>query len=128
LRFTLNNCALLCDAGCTATHGGDTMKLLQIVPRDSRRLYDAMVKKQADIRRRGRGTFLRSGAKRKNAAKWTHAKFKGTVDLSRSSTDLVAVKIKSRVDIDESKLLSAFLGWIDRHFGDQLRIVTIQYR
>jgi hypothetical protein len=25
-------------------------------------------------------------------------------------------------------LLSAFIGWIDRHFGDQVQSVTIQYR
>jgi hypothetical protein len=104
------------------------MKLLQIVPRDGSRLYDAIVRKQADIRKRGRGTFAVAGRKRKDSATWSHAKFKGSVDLARGAEAAVAVKIKSRVKIDESKMLSAFLGWIDRHFGDDLATVTIEYR
>jgi hypothetical protein len=102
------------------------MKMLEIVPRDGRRFYDAMVRKQADIRKKGRGTFSRSGPKRRTAARWVHAKFTGSVDLERLP-DRVAAKIRSRVGADESKLATAFLGWIDRHFGDQLVSVTIHY-
>ena len=36
------------------------MKLLQIVPRDGTHRYGAMNRKQAEIRRRGRGTFSRA--------------------------------------------------------------------
>ena len=36
------------------------MKLLEIVPSDRTRLYSAMIRKQAEIRRSGRGTFLRA--------------------------------------------------------------------
>jgi hypothetical protein len=39
----------------------------------------------------------------------------------------VTEKIKSRNKVDESKLCTAFLGWVDRHFGDDLASVTIQY-
>lgn len=104
------------------------MKTLEITPRDGRRFYDAIIKKQDDIHQRGRGTFSRTGAKRSNAAQWTHTKFKGSVNLARGTGETVSVKIKSRVKTDESKMLSAFLGWIDRHFGDRLQTVTIQYR
>ena len=103
------------------------MKLLQIVPRDGRRFYDSIVRKQDDIRKNGRGTFSRTGRKRRNAAHWVHAKFTGSVDLERS-TDHVSAKVKSRNKTDESKLCTAFLGWVDRHFGDDLASVTIQYR
>ena len=44
------------------------MKMLQIVPRGGTRLYGAMIKKQAEIRRGGRGTFSRAGARKRNAA------------------------------------------------------------
>jgi len=103
-----------------------TMKLLQIVPRDGRRFFDAIVQKQADIRKNGRGTFSRTGPKRRNAAHWVHAKFTGSIDLERAS-GLVTAKVKSRDEVDESNLCRAFLGWIDRHFGDELVSVTIQY-
>jgi hypothetical protein len=102
------------------------MKLLQIVPRDGRRFYDSIVRKQDDIRKNGRGTFSRKGPKRANAAHWVHAKFTGSVDLARS-VNVVNAKVKSRNKADESKLCTAFLGWVDRHFGDDLASVTIQY-
>jgi hypothetical protein len=103
------------------------MKVLQIVPRDGRRFYDSVVRKQDDIHRNGRGTFSRKGPKRRNAAHWVHAKFTGSVDLARTE-NVVTAKIKSRNKTDESKLCTAFLGWVDRHFGDDLASVTIQYR
>ena len=102
------------------------MKVLQIVPRNGKRFFDSIVRKQDDIRKNGRGTFSRSGAKRKNAAHWVHAKYSGSIDLKNSS-DLVIAKVKSRDQVDESNLSRAFLGWIDRHFGDDLVSVTIQY-
>jgi hypothetical protein len=40
------------------------MKLLQIISRDGTRLYGAMIRKQAEIRRNGRGTFLRARARK----------------------------------------------------------------
>jgi hypothetical protein len=29
---------------------------------------------------------------------------------------------------DEARLLSSFLGWLDRHFGEHLSAVNIKYR
>jgi hypothetical protein len=103
------------------------MKVLQIVPRDGRRFFDSIVRKQDDIRKNGRGTFSRSGAKRKNAAHWVHAKYSGSIDLARAS-NIVTAKVKSRDKVDESNLSRAFLGWIDRHFGGDLVSVMIEYR
>jgi len=60
---------------------GLDMKLLQIVPRDDTRLYGAMIRKQAEIRRSGRGTFSGARARKRNAARWTHARYKGSINL-----------------------------------------------
>jgi hypothetical protein len=104
------------------------MKLLQIVPRDGTRLYGAMIKKQAEIRRSGRGTFSRAGARKRSAARWTHIRYKGSINLEPGLSDAVEVAIKSPERGDEARLLSSFLGWLDRHFGDQLSAVNIQYQ
>ncbi|MGO9700472.1 MAG: hypothetical protein ACLPX7_14565 [Xanthobacteraceae bacterium] len=104
------------------------MKLLQIVPRDGTRLYGAMVKKQAEIRKSGRGTFSRAGAKRRNAARWTHVRYKGSINLEPGLSEAVEVAIKSPEPGDEARLLSSFLGWLDRHFGENLSSVNIQYQ
>ena len=104
------------------------MKLLQIVPRGGTRLYGAMVKKQADIRKSGRGTFSRLGVRRRNAARWGHVRYKGSLHLTAGLSDAVDVEIKSPEPGDEARLLSSFLGWLDRHFGDRLSSVNIQYQ
>jgi hypothetical protein len=96
------------------------MKVLQIESRDGSRLYGAMVKKQAEIRRGGRGTFSRAGAR------WTHVRYKGSIAIKRAG-DALSARIKSPDDGDEARLLSSFLGWLDRHFGKRLRSISIQY-
>jgi len=104
------------------------MKMLQIVPRSHARLYGAMIKKQAEIRKSGRGTFVRAGARKRHAARWTHVRYKGSIQLEPGQADAIEVAIKSPERGDEARLLSSFLGWLDRHFGDQLSSVNIEYR
>jgi hypothetical protein len=104
------------------------MKLLQLTPRAGTALFGAIVKKQADIRRAGRGTFSRVGAKRRHSARWSHVRYKGSINLKPGEADAVNVEIKSPDRGDEARLLSSFLGWIDRHFGDRMSAVNIQYQ
>lgn len=104
------------------------MKLLQVFPRDQRRLYGAMIKKQAEIRRSGRGTFSRARARKRNAARWTHVRYKGSINFEPGVSQAVEVTIKSTDRGDEARLLSSFLGWLDRHFGDDLSSINIEYR
>jgi hypothetical protein len=104
------------------------MKLLQVTPRSGKRLYGAMVRKQAEIRRGGRGTFSRVGPRRRNSVRWSHVRYKGSIRLKPGEADAVDVEIRSPDDGDEGRLLSSFLGWLDRHFGDQMSSVNIQYR
>jgi len=104
------------------------MKHLQIVPRDGQPLYGAIINKEADIRKRGRGTFSRVGKRRRNKTRWKHAKYTGRVELESGLADVVSVDIHSPEKGDESRLLSAFLGWLDRHFGDRIGSVNIQYQ
>jgi hypothetical protein len=98
------------------------MKVLQIVPRDGTRLYGAVIKKQADIRRSGRGTFSRAGAR------WKHVRYKGSIELKSGEDDVLNARIRSADHGDEARLLSSFLGWLDRHFGKQISSVNIQYQ
>jgi hypothetical protein len=104
------------------------MKLLQIVPRNGTRLYGAMVKREAEIRKSGRGTFSRAGRKRASAARWKHARYAGSISLQRAPSEMITVKIKSPDQGDEARLLSAFLGWIGRHFGAEVQTINIQYQ
>ena len=86
-----------------------------------------MIKKQAEIRRSGRGTFSRASGG-KHAARWTHVRYKGSIALKAEDSDAVSARIKSSDRGDEARLLSSFLGWLDRHFGKNLSSVSIQYQ
>jgi hypothetical protein len=103
------------------------MKLVEITPREKSPIYSALVKREAAIRKNGRGTFSRKGPVRAGAATWSHKKFKGSVSLKREGAELVKAKIRAGNPEDEVGLLKAFLGFVERHFGDQLDTITIHY-
>ena len=49
------------------------MKVVEIVPRERTRLYEALVAKEEAIRKGGRGTYVRVGRKRRDAARYMAA-------------------------------------------------------
>jgi hypothetical protein len=100
------------------------MKLVQITPLDRKRLYGGMVKKEAEIRKKRAGAFYRVGTRKRDKTRWRHAKFKGWIDVERGRFEVVTAKVNSL----DWQLLAAFVGWVDRHFGDQVLSVNIQYR
>jgi hypothetical protein len=102
------------------------MKIVQIVPRGKVRLFGAIVRKEADIRKNARGTFYRAGRKTQHAAKWNHKRYHGSVSLRHGNDETVTAQVRS--PDQEWQMLSAFLGWLNRHFGDQVTAVNIQYR
>jgi hypothetical protein len=103
------------------------MKIVEITPRRKSALYSGLIKREADIRKGGRGTFARKGPKRAGAATWNHKRFKGSVSLTREDEELVRARVSSRTAEDEGGLLKAFLGFVDRHFGSQVVTITIHY-
>ena len=104
------------------------MKILKIVPRDRTRLYGALVAKEAAIRKSGRGTYSRVGRRSLGSARWKHKMYKGSVQLAHDPSEIVTAKVRAATPEDERKLLSSFLGFVDRHCGDYVDTITIQYR
>jgi hypothetical protein len=100
------------------------MRRVQIVPLGRTQLYGAMVKREAEIRKRRLGTFSRIGPKQANKAKWRHVRFKGWINLKRESSGAVTAQVNSA----DWQLLSAFIGWVDRHFSNEVQAVTIRYQ
>ena len=104
------------------------MKVVEIVPRDQTRLYGALVAKEEAIRKGGRGTYIRVGRKRRDAARWKHRNYRGSVALKRGDAEVVTARVSAANPEDERKLLSSFLGFVDRHSGDRVATITIHYR
>jgi hypothetical protein len=80
------------------------MKLLQVISRDGTRLYGAMIRKQAEIHRKGRGTFVRARARKRNAARWTHVRYKGSISFESVPREAVEVTIQSPNRGDEARV------------------------
>src|SRR5205807_1571643 len=80
---------------------GAAMKIVEITPREKSPIYGGLVKREAAIRKNGRGTFSRRGPARSGAATWSHKRFKGSVSLKRERAELVTAKIRSGTPEDE---------------------------
>ena len=104
------------------------MKLVEITPLRKAHLYNTLVKREAEIRKAGKGTFARKGPQRARAAKWSHKRFKGSVSLTREDEEMLSAKIRSPTSEDEGSLLKAFLGFVDRHAGTHVATITIHYQ
>lgn len=105
------------------------IRLIQIVPRGGVRLYGKMVKKEVDLTRKNKGTFRRSGRKERNCAKWSHTSYKGWIILQRTAGEVVTAEMKSLSKTgDQWQLLHAFIGFLDRHFEEDISTINIQYR
>jgi hypothetical protein len=104
------------------------MKIVEIVPRPRAHLYDALIAKEAAIRKAGRGTYIRVGRKARHAARWKHKMYKGSVALAHGASEVVTAKVRATTAEDERRLLSSFLGFVDRHGGAQVDTITIRYR
>jgi len=103
------------------------MRIVDIEPNPSAKLFDAMLKKEAAIRSAGRGTFFLAGRKLKNSAKWKHKAYSGEITLTRHDAQRVSAKIRSGAKAGEWQMMSAFLGFVDRHFGEEIAAINIRY-
>ena len=74
------------------------MKVVEIVPRERTRLYGMLVAKEAAIRKGGRGTYVRVGRKTKDATRWKHRNYRGSVQLKRAASEVVTAKVQNGGD------------------------------
>ncbi len=103
------------------------MRQVQVIPEAGFRLYGAMVAKEAALSRKNQGTFRRSAPRGKNRARWNHLRYPGWIKLRRGTGEEVQIEVRSKRGGSEWQLLQAILGFVDRHFGERLRAIHIQY-
>ena len=104
------------------------IRLVQVVPAAKVRLFDLMTRKENELSRRGVGTFRRTGRKAKNRATWSHVRYEGRIDLARVGGGITAKIRTAGRAANRWQLLHAFIGWLDRHFGDQIQLFTVHYK
>ena len=102
------------------------MRQLQVIPKSRYPLFSALLKKESELRRRKTGTF-RSQSKKKGRAKWIHSRYPGWIYLTQGMGEVVGLEVHPKKDVAEWELLKAILGFLDRHFADEIRAINIQY-
>jgi len=102
-------------------------RLLQIVPKLGVNLYGKMVAKEIALSKADRGTFFRSGPKQHNRAKWSHKTYNGWITLERGVGEVVTAEIQCLAEQHQWQIVQAFIGWLDRHFGNVIVGINVHY-
>ena len=98
-----------------------------VTPRAAADVYALLVKKELELRKNKRGTLHRSGPKRRDHEKWTHAAYNGWIQFQRCIGGVTVALIQAKNAQDEWQLLSSFIGFLDRHFRKEISGISLQY-
>jgi|SRR5436190_3442714 len=98
-----------------------------VTPREGADIYGLLVKKELELRRSNRGTLHRSGAKRRDREKWVHSSYNGWIQFQRCIGGVTVALVQARNSQDEWQLLSSFIGFLDRHFRDDMSGISLHY-
>lgn len=90
-------------------------------------LYGRMIKKEIELRKRNIGTLHAKGAKKKNEEKWVHSKYDGWIRFSGSLGGALVAVIRSRNPDAEGDLMTSFIGFVHRHFSEDIIGISITY-
>ncbi len=101
---------------------------ITIIPEGDEKLYGLMIKKELDLRKRKLGTLHRKGKKKKDQDKWFHTKKEGWINFESTLGGVVVATIQSKNTDKEWDLLTAFVGFIYRHFNKQVRTITLDLK
>ena len=101
------------------------MRIVEVVSKpESENLYSLIKKKEAELRRKKRGTLYRVKPNR-----WKHVSYNGQIDFYKANKDISIFELKQRsAETNDWQLLHSFLGFLDRHFHTEIESITILYR
>lgn len=99
---------------------------ITVIPREGAELYSLLTRKEVSLRKKNQGTLHRRGAKARGREKWVHPKHAGWINLQRCIGGVLAAVVQSKAP-DEWQLLLSFIGFLDRHFRENILAVNIAY-
>ena len=100
------------------------MKILQVVPKPGTKTKLKSLLKVTERDLRGpHTTFQRIGEGR-----WKHVKYPGWIRWEETLGGSLMAEIQTKVKDHEWQMLQAFIGYLDRHLGEQIESISICYR
>jgi hypothetical protein len=100
---------------------------ITVTPRGRENLYALLVKKERSLRDNGQGTLHRKGQRTKGEAKWVHKSYNGWIRLQECLGGIAVALVQARNPDDEWQLLRSFIGFLDRHFREEISGIGINY-
>lgn len=101
------------------------MRVVQVIAKPGCNNFISLVKqKQRELRQKKRGTFYPVKPNR-----WKHVSYGGYIDFFKASKDISLFELKKKSsEGNDWQLLHSFLGFLDRHFNENIESITVLYR
>ncbi|MFQ6047070.1 MAG: hypothetical protein ACE5PT_12075 [Gemmatimonadales bacterium] len=103
------------------------MTIITVNPAAGDDLYGLLLEKERELRRAGRGTLHRKGPRKRGQEKWVHTSYKGHIRLQKRLGGVLVAAIQGRGANDEWQLSKSFVGFLHRHFRDEISGVTLAF-
>ena len=100
------------------------MKVVQVIPRPGAAAKLKTVLKGTERHLRGPHTTFQ----RVREGRWKHVKYPGWIQWDDALGGLLVAEVRTKVKDHEWQLLQAFIGYLDRHLGEQIESISISYR
>ena len=100
------------------------MKIIQVVPKPKIDSTLKILLKTKERQLRGKPTAFH----REREGKWKHVKYPGWITWDATRGGLLVAEVHSKKGCSDWQLLQAFVGYLDRHLGENIESMTIYYR
>jgi hypothetical protein len=101
------------------------MRIVEVITKDGTVNFLSLLKqKQRELKRKKRGTFFPVSPSR-----WKHVSYSGYINLHKGLKHICFFEFVSKSeDSKDWQILHSFLGFLDRHFHEEMESVTVLYR
>jgi len=100
------------------------MKILQVVPKPGTNSKLKNLLKNTERTLRGPHTTFQ----REREGRWKHVKYHDWIHGDQAAGGLLVAEIHTRAKDHEWQVMDAFIGYLDRHLGEQIESISIYYR
>ena len=100
------------------------MKILQVVPKPGTNSKLKTILKNTERNLRGPHTTFR----REREGRWKHVKYPGWIQCDQAPGGLLVAELHTKVKDHEWQMMDAFIGYLDRHLGEQIESISVYYR
>lgn len=103
------------------------MTIITVTPAAANDLYGLLQEEERELRQAGRGTLHRHGPRKRGEDKWVHSSYKGHIRLHKALGGVVVASVHGRSERDEWQLVTSFVGFLQRHFRQEIGNITLSF-